>query len=73
MMRAAWPQIVRTGWFTIAQIECHDAYVNRATLKAREVPVSMRVKLENKVRGLLKTFGIISVNGSAGSGAAPRR
>lgn len=35
-------QIVRTGWITIAQIESHDAYVNRATLTAREAPVSMR-------------------------------
>lgn len=52
-------QIVRTGWFKTAQIKSHDAYVNRATLTAREALVSMRVKLENEIRGLLKTFGIM--------------
>lgn len=52
-------QIVRTGWFKTAQIKSHEAYVNRATLTAREALVSMRVKLENEIRGLLKTFGIM--------------
>lgn len=52
-------QIVRTGWFKTAQIKSHDAYVNRATLTAREALVSMRVKLENDIRGLLKTLGIM--------------
>jgi transposase len=52
-------QIVRTGWFKAAQIKSHDAYVNRAMLTAREAQVGMRVKLENEIRGLLKTFGIM--------------
>lgn len=52
-------QIVRTGWFKTAQIKSHEAYVNRATLTAREALVGMRVKLENEIRGLLKTFGIM--------------
>jgi len=52
-------QIVRTGWFKAAQIKSHDAYVNRAMLTARDALVGMRVKLENEIRGLLKTFGIM--------------
>jgi len=52
-------QIVRTGWFKAAQIKSHNAYVNRAMLTAREALVGMRVKLENEIRGLLKTFGIM--------------
>ena len=52
-------QIVRTGWFKPVQIKSHDAYVNRALLTAREALVGMRVKLENEIRGLLKTFGVM--------------
>jgi transposase len=52
-------QIVRTGWFKAVQIKSHEAYVNRALLTARETLVDMRVKLENEIRGLLKTFGIM--------------
>jgi transposase len=52
-------QIVRIGWFKAAQIKSHDAYVNRAMLTAREALVGMRVRLENEIRGLLKTFGIM--------------
>ncbi|WP_245696285.1 IS110 family transposase [Alloyangia pacifica] len=52
-------QIVRTGWFRAVQIKSHDAYVTRALLTARDTLVSMRVRLENEVRGLLKTFGVM--------------
>lgn len=52
-------QIVRTGWFKAVQIKSHAAYVNRAMLTAREALVGMRVRLENEIRGLLKTFGVM--------------
>lgn len=52
-------QIVRTGWLKAAQIKSHEAYVNRALLTAREALVGMRVRLENEIRGLLKTFGVM--------------
>ena len=52
-------QIVRTGWFKAVQIKSHAAYVNRALLTARETLVGMRVRLENEIRGLLKTFGVM--------------
>lgn len=52
-------QIIRTGWFKVVQIKTHDAYVNRALLTARDSLVGMRVRLENEIRGLLKTFGVM--------------
>lgn len=52
-------QILRTGWFKAVQIKSHSAYVNRAMLTARDALVGMRVRLENEIRGLLKTFGIM--------------
>ena len=52
-------QIVRTGWFKPVQVKSHQAYVNRALLTARNTLVGMRVRLENEIRGLLKTFGIM--------------
>ena len=52
-------QIVRTGWFKAVRIKGHDAYVTRALLTARDALVGMRVRLENEIRGLLKTFGIM--------------
>lgn len=51
-------QIVRSGWFKVVQIKSHEAYINRAMLTARETLVGIRVRLENEIRGLLKTFGI---------------
>lgn len=52
-------QIVRTGWYKAVQIKSHGAYVTRALLTARDALVGMRVRLENEVRGLLKTFGVM--------------
>lgn len=52
-------QIVRAGWFKAARIKSHEAYVNRAMLTAREALVGMRVRLENEIRGPLRTFGVM--------------
>lgn len=52
-------QIVRTRWFTEVRIKSHGAYVVRALLSARDVLVGIRGKIENEIRGLLKTFGIM--------------
>lgn len=52
-------QIVRTGWFKAVRIKGHNAYVTRALLTARNALVGMRVRLENEIRGLLKTFGVM--------------
>lgn len=52
-------QIVRTGWFKQVHIKSHGAYIVRALLSARDVLVGVRGQIENEIRGLLKTFGIM--------------
>ena len=52
-------QIIRTGWFKEVRIKSHGAYVARALLSARAALVGIRVRLENEMRGLLKTFGVM--------------
>ncbi len=52
-------QIVRTGWYKEVRIESHAAYVVRALLSARDTLVAIRGKIENEIRGLLKTFGVM--------------
>ena len=52
-------QIVRTGWFKQVHIKSHGAYIVRALLSARHVLVGVRGQIENEIRGLLKTFGIM--------------
>ena len=53
-------QIVRTGWYKEVRIKSHGAYVAHALLSARAALVGIRVRLENEMRGLLKTFGVMS-------------
>jgi transposase len=52
-------QIVRTGWYKEVRIKSHAAYVVRALLSARDTLVGIRGKIENEIRGLLKTFGVM--------------
>ena len=52
-------QIVRAGWFKQVRIKTRASYEIRSLLAAREVLVRIRVKLENQIRGLLRTFGIL--------------
>ena len=52
-------QIVRTGWFKQVQIKGRGSYEIRALLTGREILVRIRVKIENEIRGLLRTFGVI--------------
>jgi transposase len=52
-------QIVRTGWYKQVHIKSHGAYVVRALLAARDLLVGIRGRIENEIRGLLKTFGIM--------------
>ena len=63
-------QIVRTGWFKQIRIKGRDSYEIRSLLTAREVLVRIRVKLENEIRGLLRTFGVLF--GKAAGGFARR-
>jgi transposase len=52
-------QIVRTGWFKQVTIKSRSGYELRSLLAAREVLVRSRVKIENEIRGLLRTFGVL--------------
>src|SRR5690349_24918096 len=52
-------QVVRTGWFKQVRIKGRASYEVRALLTGREVLIGIRVKLENEIRGLLRTFGVI--------------
>ena len=50
---------MRTGWFKQVTIKSHCGYEQRSLLAAREVLVRSRVKIENEIRGLLRTFGVL--------------
>lgn len=52
-------QIMRTGWFKKVRIKSRDSYQVRSLLVAREMLVRFRVKIENEIRGLLRTFGVL--------------
>lgn len=52
-------QIMRTGWFKQVRIKSRDSYQVRSLLVAREMLVRIRVKIENEIRGLLRTFGVL--------------
>lgn len=52
-------QIIRIGWFKQVRIKSRDCYQVRSLLVARETLVRVRVKIENEIRGLLRTFGVL--------------
>jgi transposase len=52
-------QIVRTGWYKEVRIKSHEAYLVRTLLTARHTLVGIRGRIENEIRGLLKTFGVM--------------
>ncbi len=52
-------QIVRTGWYREVQVKSLECHQIRAVLLARARLVAMRRDLENHIRGLLKTFGLL--------------
>lgn len=51
-------QIVRTGWFKQVHIKSKESHQLRALLAARRQLVESRCRLENKTRGILRTFGV---------------
>src|SRR5215216_1084400 len=61
-------QIVRTGWFKQVRIKTRSSYEIRSLLAAREVLVRIRVQLENEIRGLLRTFGVLFGKAAGGFG-----
>ena len=51
-------QIARTGWFKATHVKSDDGLALRALVGGRKQLVTMRLDLENHIRGTLKTFGI---------------
>ena len=52
-------QLVRTGWFRQVHVKAESSHVVRAELATRTLLVRMRCDLENQIRGILKTFGLV--------------
>jgi len=59
-------RIMQTGWFRRVQVKSNESHRMRGLLNARALLVSMRRDLENQLRGLFKTFGLVigRANGS---------
>ena len=64
-------EMARMGWYREAKVKSIESRHVRATLAARAKLVDLRRDLENQMRGLLKSLGIIL--GKAGSKALPRK
>ena len=52
-------RIMQTGWFRRVQVKSENSDRIRALLNARSLLVQMRRDLENQIRGLFKSFGLI--------------
>jgi transposase len=52
-------QLVRTGWFRHVHVKAEASHAVRAELATRTLLVRMRCDLENQIRGVLKTFGLV--------------
>lgn len=51
-------QIARTGWCKVVHVKSHESQTLRALVCGRKQLVSMRMDIENHIRGVLKTFGV---------------
>lgn len=60
-------ELARMGWYREAKVKSMESRETRALLVARAKLVAMRRDLENQMRGLLKSLGILL--GRGGSGA----
>jgi transposase len=63
-------QIIRAGWYREVEIKSWESYRVRSMLSARADLVSIRTRLTNQIRGLLKTFGVVLSPGKGGRFAA---
>ncbi len=52
-------RIMQTGWFRRVQVKSENSHRTRALLNARSLLVQMRRDLENQIRGLFKSFGLV--------------
>jgi transposase len=52
-------EMVRVGWFKAVQVKSLPSYERKALLIVRHQLVDMRVRIDNQLRGILKTFGLV--------------
>jgi transposase len=52
-------EMVRVGWFKAVQVKSLASHERKALLIARHQIVDMRVRIDNQLRGILKTFGLV--------------
>jgi transposase len=64
-------EMVRVGWFKAVQVKSMAAHERKALLIARHQLVEMRVQIDNQLRGILKTFGLVI--GKCGHGQIGQR
>jgi transposase len=51
--------MVRVGWFKAVQVKSMTSHERKALLIVRHQLVDMRVRIDNQLRGILKTFGLV--------------
>jgi transposase len=64
-------EMVRVGWFRAVQVKSLNSHERKALLISRSHFVEMRVRIDNQLRGILKTFGLVI--GACGRGQVGRR
>lgn len=64
-------RIMQTGWYREVQIKSPDSHATRALINTRALLVKISRDLENQIRGLLKTEGLVI--GRAKEGVFSRR
>src|SRR6201995_5935772 len=64
-------EMVRVGWFKMVQLKSLTSHERKALLIARHQLVQMRVQIDNQLRGILKTFGLVI--GKCGHGQIGQR
>jgi transposase len=52
-------EMVRVGWFKAVKVKSLDSHERKALLIARHQLVDMRVRIDNQLRGILNTFGLV--------------
>src|SRR3712207_1245868 len=60
-------RLVRSGWYRALSVKALDTHRVRAVLFARQQLVGMATGLVNKIRGLLRTFGVAVGTGRGAS------
>ena len=64
-------EMVRVGWFKAVRVKSLASHERKALLIVRHQLVDMRVRIDNQLRGILKTFGLVI--GACGRGQIGQR